>query len=175
MIKRTPQEIADFFGCYVAQNEKGRWKLYCAKPILFKGMDNKIDWDSDYDQAPIMGCTVDIPADHDCKHLYEPHGKEGKTEENFPNPDNKSESCYSDQADSDNNPGAPKEYAIVEGKRTQDLAGKVNVMLNHGWKPQGGIAVEYLPESDGYKEGSEIFYQAMVKGVYMGFPDSAGL
>ena len=61
MIRRTPQDIADFFGCYVAQNEKGRWKLYCAKPIFCKGLDNKIDWDSEYDQVPIMGCTAMVP------------------------------------------------------------------------------------------------------------------
>ena len=173
MIERTPQEIADFFGCYVFEAET-EGDFYVTKQRPIKDCDCYVIRAGD-EALGISSEFIRLTIGHYQSRLYEPHGKEGKTEEDFPNPDNKSESCYSDQADSDNNPGAPKEYAIVEGKRTQDLAGKVNVMLNHGWKPQGGIAVEYLPESDGYKEGSEIFYQAMVKGVYMGFPDSAGL
>ena len=33
MIRRDPQEIADFFGCYVAQNpETGGWYLFREKP-----------------------------------------------------------------------------------------------------------------------------------------------
>ena len=34
MIKRTPQEIADFFQCYVAQDEDGDWYMYKDKPNL---------------------------------------------------------------------------------------------------------------------------------------------
>ena len=160
MIKRTPQEIADFFGCYVAQDGNGYWHMFNMKPTLIKSTcvnpNVKAWYLNDHDcvrYACLYEGWVDVPSDHDWTHLYEPH------------PDNKSDGCYADKADSDNKPGERKEYAIVEGKRTQDLAGKVNVMLDHGWNPQGGIAVEYLPESDGYKEGSEIFYQAMVRGV----------
>ncbi len=152
MIKRTPQEIADFFGCYVVQDRGSKmFNLYLHKPTISMQFGWWTDDDSIERQFPVS--DVKIPSDHDWTHLYEPHS------------DNKSEACYADQDYSDNKSDARKEYAIVEGKRTQDIAGKVNVMLDHGWNPQGGIAVEYLPESDGYKEGSEIFYQAMVRGV----------
>lgn len=32
--KRTPQEIADFFGCYVAMDEDGSWHLFTEEPSL---------------------------------------------------------------------------------------------------------------------------------------------
>ena len=32
MIKRTPQEIADFFGCYVARDNDLRWHVFRDKP-----------------------------------------------------------------------------------------------------------------------------------------------
>lgn len=34
MIKRTPQEIADFFSCYVAQDKNGEWYVFDNKPVL---------------------------------------------------------------------------------------------------------------------------------------------
>lgn len=32
--RRTPQEIADFFGCYVAMDEDGSWHLFTEEPSL---------------------------------------------------------------------------------------------------------------------------------------------
>lgn len=37
MIKRTLQEIADFFGMALAMDEDGSWYLYTAKPSLANG------------------------------------------------------------------------------------------------------------------------------------------
>lgn len=140
MIRRTPQEIADFFGCYVAQNEKGRWKLYCAKPIFCKGMDNKIDWDSEYDQVPIMGCTVDVPADHDCKHLYEP-----QKPDNVPH---QSEVFIGER------------YVLLGEFHPNSLMQKVEEYLNKGFKLYGNPWTGPDASDCGY-----IHYQAMVRGV----------
>ena len=60
---------------------------------------------------------------------------------------------------------AHKEYILVGGETQTDLAGKVNVMLNHNWELQGGVAVEHLPSADGYGDKDAFFYQAMVRGV----------
>lgn len=120
MIKRTPQEIADFFGCYVAQDMSDRWYAYEEKPH----MERNNTWDIDCGRSvSIIGDDLfDIPADHDWTHLYEPQitcekrikNARATHEERMeaPYPDNKSEACYADQYDSDNKPGARKEYAI---------------------------------------------------------------
>ena len=154
MIKRTPQEIADFFGCEVSLD-------YVEGKMLLK--------DSEKAKKDNIGCigflTMDLLLPFKSptsKHTYEPCVRNTCekrmenariTHEPRTNPEH-IEEVYTH-----------KEYVVAEAKRAQDLAKKVNVMLDHGWKPQGGIAIEYLPESDGYAEGSEIFYQAMVRGV----------
>ena len=145
MIKRTPQEIADFFQCYVAQNRDGSWHMFFGRPY-----STTIHWclyDSTEGSMEIDACAVDVPTNHLWTMLYEPRMQKPEK------PDHASEVFIH------------KEYVVVEGNRIQDLSKKVNTLLNHGWKLQGGVAVEYLPESDGYKEGSEVFYQAMVRGV----------
>lgn len=76
MIKRKPQEIADFFGCYVAMNESGCWHIFPKEPKksnrYWRGGGNKgflgaLD-------APID--LVDTPANHNWTTLYEPAIKE---------------------------------------------------------------------------------------------------
>ena len=66
MIKRTPQEIADFFGCYVAQTFSGYWFVHIDKPIMHKGA-----WIS-HNGIGFPNQLVDAPADHDWEQLYEP-------------------------------------------------------------------------------------------------------
>lgn len=162
MIERTPQEIADFTGCYVAQDEGGSWFLYTRRPVID---EECACWDY-CNPCEVLNITsfVECEPDHDWTKLYEPKAKDS---------DIKTEPSCPDSADSDIKDSAPhqsqvhvhQEYIVAESKRAEDLAKKVNVMLDHGWKPQGGIAIEYLPESDGYAEGSEIFYQAMTRGI----------
>lgn len=161
MIKRTPQEIADFFGCYVSQNFSGDWFVHMDKPVMHKGA-----WIS-HNGIGFPNQLVEAPDDHDWAILYEPQPCSVEA----PVSDNKGSSYSRESVIPDNKPDHSsevfihKEYVVVEGNRTQDLSKKVNVFLKHGWKLQGGVAVEYLPESDGYKEGSETFYQAMVRGI----------
>ena len=38
MIKRTPQEIADFWKCYVAMDRNGKWNIYENRPAIEDGM-----------------------------------------------------------------------------------------------------------------------------------------
>ncbi len=150
MIKRTPQEIADFFGCYVAQDESGEWYMYKDKPI--RNEDRGIWVGSIEDPLRIPYMTVEIPDNHDWTHLYEP------------NSDNKSETCYSDQADSDNKPDhlgevyTHKEYRIVTAHKeidSESFARGVMAWVERGWIPAGGISFD--------KQGRP--YQAMVRGV----------
>jgi len=75
--KRTPQEIADFFNCYVAMNEKGSWYLYNHEPMLtpFGPI-----WFSQRGDAFAFGSSdanvflfLEVPEDHDWRTLYRPH------------------------------------------------------------------------------------------------------
>ena len=74
MIKRTPQEIADFFGCYVVMDKSGRWYVYRNKPER-REKDNV--WDNLTGYCLYLDSYfVDIPANHDWTTLYEPAIKE---------------------------------------------------------------------------------------------------
>ena len=158
MIKRTPQEWADITGCYVVRDRRHEnFTLFKNKPKI----NHEEGWwyqEGDWGTLPIGAVPLEF-RDIDWTHLYCPH------------PDNKSEGCYTDQAESDNKAQHQSEvyvhaeYSVVHDISLSGLFSKVNDRINNGWKLQGGVAVEYLPESDGYKEGSEIFYQAMVRGV----------
>ena len=187
MIKRTPQEIADFFQGYVAQDRDGKWYIYFEKPVLGPDL-----WISAGGMAISLNRFIKEEFEHSWTTLYEPRDitpKSGNINEESGKNCQKSDlypylpvandsginvkSCCPDFKDSGSKDSAPhqsqvhthQEYVVAEAKRAQDLAKKVNVMLDHGWKPQGGIAIEYLPESDGYPEGSEIFYQALTRGI----------
>lgn len=168
MIRRTPQEIADFFGCYIAQDKDGDWYIYEKAPALelFDAM-----WkDGGRSAKTPHEAFMAVPDDHDWTHLYEPHPayanacetheermENARITHDTPHPDNK--------PDHSSEVFIHKEYVVAEGNRIQDLSKKVNTLLSHGWKLQGGVAIEHFPESDGYAEGSAVFYQAMVRGV----------
>ena len=88
MIKHTPQEIADFFGCYVAQDKEGPWYLYYdgEEPIQWSYSKWYVD----------SGRYIDItkfviePENHNWRHLYKPQL------------DNKATANYSKPTDFDN-------------------------------------------------------------------------
>ena len=77
MIKRTPQEIADFFGCYVAMDVDGEWCAYSEEPQIDRTRDL---WDAPhfYKFLYLEPDFIDIPANHDWHTLYEPAIKEKK-------------------------------------------------------------------------------------------------
>lgn len=146
MIKRSPQEIADFFGCYVAQDEAGSWFLYQDKPALINE-----SWSVPENSILLLNEElINVPVNHHWRCLYEPRMQKPERP---------------DHASHQSEVFIHGEYNVVKDGTLPGLAAKVINRLNNGWKLQGGVAVEYLPESDGYKEGSETFYQAMVRGI----------
>ena len=73
MIKRTPQEIADFFGCYVVMDKSGRWYVYRNKPEIVE-KDNV--WDNLTGYCLYLDSYfIDTPANHDWHTFYEPAEK----------------------------------------------------------------------------------------------------
>ena len=165
MIKRTPQEIADFFQCYVFQGRERNSFYMTPGKTGWNGEDFVLHCDGALSLIDMK--LVDISPDHDWAHLYEPQPYSEKSADS----DNKEASYLIESSISDNKPDHSsevyihKEYVVADGNRIQDLSKKVNTLLSHGWKLQGGVAIEHLPESDGYIEGSAVFYQAMVRGV----------
>ena len=158
MRKRTPQDIADFFGCYVAQNRNGAWFGFPEKPDRYGdswriGTRNGIFY--------IMESLLDIPADHDWTQLYEPQkitSESGIINEesgrNCQNPD-----LYTCQSEVHTH----KEYRVICADNQEKLQGKVTLAINEGWKCQGGVYVQ--DRSHIAHVNSAFFYQAMVRGA----------
>ncbi len=167
MIKRTPQEIADFFQCYVAQQGCGDWTLFNKRPSLRKNF-GMMGWemnDHDNGYSWIINGWVDAPADYEWTHLYEPQGKEGKTSGNFPCSDNKSKVCYSDQAASENKPDhtseiyTEKEFKLIPAFDPARLEAMISDYLNDGFTLYGN---PFVVEDRKY---GPMIIQAMVRGV----------
>lgn len=150
MNKHTPQEWADWTGCYVAQDEAGSWFLYQDKPILINKDVSSEFWALSEKSILLNEELIYVPVNHHWRCLYEPRMQKPERP---------------DHVSHQSEVFIHGEYNVVKDGTLPGLAAKVINRLNNGWKLQGGVAVEYLPESDGYKEGSEIFYQAMVRGV----------
>ena len=159
MIKRTPQEIADFFGGYVVQSKEGLWYMLNSKPKVEGN-----NWIGNGESSiRINEGLISVSVNHDWTHLYEP---QNITPESGIINEKSDENCQkSGLCPHSGEVYTHKEYVLAEAKRVQELTKKVNVLLVHGWKPQGGIFVEYLSESDGYAESTEFYYQAMVRGL----------
>lgn len=158
MIKRVPQEIADFFQCYVAQDEDGDWYMYKDKPM--RNEDRGIWVGSIDDPLRIPYMTVEIPDNHFWTMLYEPRS----CSEKIRNSINK-EASYSEKAPvSENKPDhlgevyTHKEYRIVTAHKeidSESFAKGVMAWVERGWIPTGGISFD--------KQGCP--YQAMVRGI----------
>ena len=74
MIKRTPQEIADFFGCYVFQSHvTGCWVL-CGEKVEWR--KDAWHWKAGALLVDFPSCLVGVPAVHDWTRLYEPKAKD---------------------------------------------------------------------------------------------------
>lgn len=74
--KRTPQEIADFFNCYVAMDEDGYLYLYNEEPIIGKG---DFSWSTaNCGTGEILSVSegfllLNAEEDHNWRTLYRPH------------------------------------------------------------------------------------------------------
>ena len=143
MIKRDPQEIADFFGCKVKVN-----------PYTY----NVDLWDTNNDIKECVGYMkhhlVLTSNMADGKLTYEPQG-------NSLNSENKDGPYYQDSENSENKHQIEvytnKEYCVVVASDFESLKKRVQNMMSSEWKPQGGIVVEHLKDV--------FFYQAMVRGI----------
>ena len=155
MIKRTPQEIADFFGCYVARDTDRRWHIFKEKPELRLGYYRK---ENTLIKNGIYLNTELINTDNVCKLvvLYEPQ-KTISPEPTVINAES-GENCQKDDlCPHQSEVHTHKEYCVVAESDFESLKKRVQNMMNSEWKPQGGIVVEHLKEV--------FFYQAMVRGV----------
>lgn len=162
MNKHTPQEWADWTGCYVNQDKNGLWYLHKNKPelMLEEGYWNPQKGASDFEMN-IFSILISASADHNWTHLYEPnYQKEADS-------DNKEESYYQDSPISDNKPGhlgevyTHKEYCVIKNETAARLCAQATRLIDKGYEPVGGIAI-------GYEYGvspRQFFYQAMVRGV----------
>lgn len=161
MIKRTPQEIADFFGCYVAQDDKGAWYAYANKPDMIPATDHvRGYWNSVDDSCSCLlyECLF-VPENHDWTHLYKPSCSEKSAD--F---DNKEASCSEKAPDSDNKPAhlgevyTHKEFQLVYSDTPAGLSDAVTNLIGRGWSLYGS------PFAKAY--GAEFYlHQAMVRGV----------
>ena len=177
MIKRTPQEIADFFGCYVARDEGcAGFDMYTDQPVI---NHKEYWWDNngaDVGHLPFSAVPEEF-SDKDWRVLYSSNsgtnqqadegisperGDAGSYFRNSMHPDNKVESYYADRPDSDNKHQyevhTDKEYRIVTAHKEIDpesFAKGVMAWVERGWVPAGGISFD--------KQGRP--YQAMVRGV----------
>ena len=62
--------------------------------------------------------------------------------------------------------GTKLEYTVIDAPSTNELVANVESMMEIGFEPIGGVAVEghiWQNERKGYEEYSVVFYQAMVK------------
>lgn len=145
MTKRLPQEIADFYGCYLVQSKEGLWYLLGTKPKV-----EGSNWigDGKY-PVQIDERLISVSANHDWTKLYEPHAKDPIE-------------VFKDiQARHQSEVHVHQEYDIVCGGYPEQLSIKVTQLIHEGWKPVGGIVC--LPPA--HREDSETFYQAMVRGI----------
>lgn len=76
--KRTPQEIADFFNCYVAMDWNSSWYLYKYEPMLlysaqkwFCERGGCTAFGSDFNSSAFL--FIKIPEDHNWRTLYRPY------------------------------------------------------------------------------------------------------
>ena len=143
MIKRTPQEIADIFQCYVAMNQDGAWYMFEEKPER-----QERTWRINSKHfAYLHSKLIDIPFPCDWTHLYEPRPYSEKSADSENKPDHLGE-VYTH-----------KEYVLLGEFQPGLLMQKVNELLQDGFRLYGNPWTG--PDSNyGY-----IHYQAMVRGV----------
>lgn len=155
MIKRTPQEIADFFQGYIAQDRDGKWYIYFEKPVLGPDL-----WISAGGMAISLNRFIKEEFEHDWTILYEPRNI---TPESGNINSKSGENCQkSDLCPHQSAVHTHQEYQVIADPDASNLFSRVNRLLADGWRPQGGIAVEHI---DGENDSGYILYQAMVRGL----------
>ena len=161
MIKRGPQEWADWTGCYVNQDKNGLWYLHKNKPelMLGEGYWNPQKGASDFEMN-IFSLLISASADHNWTTLYKPRPYSEKSADSI----NK-EASYSEKAPvSENKPGhlgevyTHKEFQLVYSDTPAGLSDAVTKLIGRGWSLYSSpFAMAY---------GAEYYlHQAMVRGL----------
>lgn len=185
MVKRTPQEIADIFQCFVAEDrDYNVFKLYKKEPKL-NPPDCIYDWDGD-SFAEIDSTDINVPPEHVLSNIYAPKSAEireqimNQIEEKTRELERAFESSYKEifsiipktllssvgGAETEQTTKAPhqsevhthREYRLIEahkGISPEAFSKGVMFWIERGWKPCGGIAFN--------RDGCP--YQAIVRGV----------
>lgn len=155
MIKRSPQEIADFFRCYVSQNFSGDWFVHMDKPVMYKGA-----WIS-HDGIGFLNQLVEATADHDWVILYEPRPYSEKPADSI----NKEASCSEKAPVSENKPDhtseiyTEKEFKLIPAFDPARLEAMISDYLNEGFTLYGN---PFVVEDRKY---GPMIIQAMVRGI----------
>lgn len=149
MIRRTPQEIADFFGCYVAQDDERNWWIYENKPVL----DGDC-WLTGGKSDEITRYLVETPEDHVWTKIYSPNVSENLTSSTVSEMEkvagiSKKETTREDSAEIAQ---AKDHYVIAYGDCIAGLTVSVNAYLADGYKLYGNLVID-----------NGEFYQSMIK------------
>lgn len=136
MIKKSPQEIADFFGCYVVEDKDGKWYIFQHKPVI-----SEIYWiyespGGGYECGMEITAIINAPVNHNWHILYEPAFKAPHQSEVYTH----------------------KEYILIDASNQQALMEEVTRKLNEGWVLYGYPAIG----ADNYEWN---YCQAMVRGL----------
>lgn len=118
MNKHTPQEWADWTGCYIAQDEDGDWFLYRDKPSRALHKQYWGSFNGFYICIPKD--FIDVPADHKWTTLYEPR--------------------KSDNAPHQSEVFINQEYLVLQEDSLTDISSAVSLMISKGYRPAGGVA-----------------------------------
>lgn len=152
MIERTPQEIADFFGCYVAQDECGEWWVYENKPILKE--DHWMSSNEDAFEIEDLPIEIEVPEDHVWTKPYSPNVSEnptGSTVSEMEKVVGISEK-ETTKMDSAKIAQTSDSYVVVYYDCLEGLTENVNAYLSEGYLLCGNLVVD----------NSE-YYQPMIK------------
>lgn len=153
MIKRDPQEIADFFGGYVAQEcITGDFRIFSEKPVLLSDDEFHVEnvWCTpgkpNCKEIFIDKAFINIPENHNFCMCYEP---QGKSEEN-----------HNNTAPHQSEVHTHREYVLLGEFSPSELCVKVSEYLEKGFKLYG-----YPWTGPDCGRCGYIHYQAMVRGL----------
>ena len=115
MILRDPQDVCNFFGCFMAMPEEDYCSLYAVRPEIH-GIDldneNVIGWF----KAEVIGCEFD---EYDYLKIWEPHVLFDHTAEIYHRP----------------------EYRLVKGS-FESISAEMTKISRQGWYPSGQMFVQ---------------------------------
>ena len=115
MILREPQDICNFFGCFMAKPEEDHYLLYASRPELY-GIDieerNVVGWLI----AEAIGCETD---EYDYPKIWEPHVLFDHSAEIYHRP----------------------EYRLVKGS-FESISAEMTKLSRQGWYPSGQMFVQ---------------------------------